>query len=367
MIREGVGPDGFSFSTVLSGLAASEHLASGLQVHAQLVKSVCGATDVCVGNSLVEMYMKNKALESGTKAFVEMPRRDVVSWTEMAAGCLHCGEPARAIGVLGRMMLDGIVPNNYTFATAANACALLACLSEGKKVHGYVVKLGEGSDVGVNNALIDMYAKCGSVSSAHEVFQAIRQRPVISWTAMIMGFAQNGQAREAVKVFDDMLLTGIVPNQVTFICVLNACSQGGFVDEGWIYFSAMTDKFGVQPGEDHYACMVDLLGKAGQIEDAEELISRMPFRPGALVWQALLSACQLHGNYAAAQRAAEHALALEKEDPSTYLLFTRMLAGRHNWDGAGRLRGLMGDRDVMKLPGSAWLQPMPESNQACIA
>ncbi|KAM0840327.1 hypothetical protein ACQ4PT_059735 [Festuca glaucescens] len=366
MVREGAGPDGFSFSTVLSGLTADMDMAGGLQVHGQLVKSGFG-DDVCVGNSLVEMYMKNRALEFGARAFAEMPRRDVVSWTEMAAGWLHCGEPAKAVGVLSPMMLDGIAPNNYTFATAANACATLTSLREGSKVHGYAIKLGESSDVGVNNALIAMYAKCGSASSAHMVFQSMRQRPVISWTTMIMGFSRNGQAREAVQVFDDMVLEGVAPNQVTFLCVFSACSQGGFVDEAWIYFSAMADKFGVKPGEDHYACMVDLLGKAGHIQEAEELISRIPFRPGVLVWQALLSVCQLHGDEGAAKRAAEHALALEKEDPSTYLLLSRTLAGRHNWDGAGKFRGLMGDRDVMKLPGSTWLESMPESNQACTA
>ena len=153
----------------------------------------------------------------------------------------------------------------------------------------------------------------------------------------------------------------------SFLCVLYACSQGGFVEEAWIYFTAMADKFGVEPGEDHYACMVDLLGKAGHIQEAEELISRMPFRPEVLVWQALLSACQLHGDEAAAKRAAERALALEKEDPSTYLLLSRTLADRHNWDDAERLRGLMGDREVMKLPGSTWLQSMPDMNQACAA
>ncbi|CAL5024758.1 unnamed protein product [Urochloa decumbens] len=353
MVREAVGADGFSFSTVLSGLAARASLSSGLQVHAQLVKSGFG-DDVYVGNSLVEMYMKSKCLVDGTRAFNEIRCKDVVSWTEMAAGCLHCGEPAKAIGIFSHMMLDGVMPNSYTFSTAANVCASLTDLNEGRKVHGYVIKLGDDSDVGVSNALIDMYAKCGSVSCAYKVFQSMQQRPVISWTAMIMGFAQNGLAREAVEVFDDMLLKGMTPNYVTLICVLYACSQGGFVDEGWIYFNAMEDKFGVQPREDHYACMVDLLGKADRIEEAEELISRMPFRPGVLVWQALLGASRLHGNEAAGRRAAKHALALEKDDPSTYMLLSNMLAGRYNWDSAGRVRGLMGDTEIMKLPGSSW-------------
>ncbi|KAF8769270.1 hypothetical protein HU200_006782 [Digitaria exilis] len=353
MAREGVGADGFSFSTVLSGVAARVSLASGLQVHSQLVKSGFG-DDVYVGNSLVEMYMKSKCLVDGTRAFNEIQSKDVVSWTEMAAGCLHCGEPAKAVDILSHMMIDGVMPNSYTFATVANACASLTDLDEGRKVHEYVIKLGYDSDVGVNNALIDMYAKSGSVSCAYKVFQSMQLRPVISWTAMIMGFAQNGLAREAVELFDNMLLKGVAPNYITLICVLYACSQGGFVDEGWIYFNAMEDKFGIRHGEDHYACMVDLLGKAGRIEEAEELVSRMPFRPGVLVWQALLGACRLHGNEAAGKRAAEHALALEKDDPSTYILLSNMLAGQHNWDNAGRVRGLMGDTEIMKLPGSSW-------------
>jgi pentatricopeptide repeat protein len=263
------------------------------------------------------------------------------------------------------MMLDGLMPNNYTFATSANVCASLTDLDEGRKVHGYVIKLGDDSNIGVNNALIDMYAKCGSVACAHKVFQSMQQRPVITWTAMIMGFAHNGRAREAVMVFDDMLLRSVAPNRVTLICVLYACSQGGFVDEGWIYFNAMEDKFGIQPGEDHYACMVDLLGKAGHIEEAEELISRMPFQPGVLVWQALLGACHRHGNEAVGRRAAEHALTLENDDPSTYMLLCNTLADQHDWDGARRVRGLMG-AEILKLPGSSWFQSMSDRNRACI-
>uniref|UniRef100_A0A0E0KWS3 Pentacotripeptide-repeat region of PRORP domain-containing protein n=1 Tax=Oryza punctata TaxID=4537 RepID=A0A0E0KWS3_ORYPU len=281
MAIEGVSADGFSFSTVLSGLAGSANMAAtGLQVHAQLVKSGF-VDDVCVGNSLLEMYMRNKQLESGTRAFTEMRHRDVVSWTELASGLLHCGEPAKSLRVVSDMILDGIWPNNYTIAAAASACAYLGSLNEGRKIHGYVIKLGGDSNVGVNNALIDMYAKCRSVTCAYKVFQSMQRRSVVSWTAMIMAFA-NGQAREAVKVFDDMLLEGIAPNHAAFYSVLYACSQGGFVEEGWIYFDAMADKFGVEPGEDHYACMVDLLTKAGRIEEAEELISRMPFHPGVL-------------------------------------------------------------------------------------
>uniref|UniRef100_A0A5B7C8U4 Pentatricopeptide repeat-containing protein n=1 Tax=Davidia involucrata TaxID=16924 RepID=A0A5B7C8U4_DAVIN len=361
MNREGVRPDNFTFASILTGLAALSHLCLGVQVHAQLVKSGHGS-ELCVGNSLVDMYLKNQNLVDGFKAFDEIPWKDVCAWTEMAAGCLNCGEPNKALGVIGEMREMGVKPNKFTLATALSACANLASLEEGKKVHGLRIKLGDDVDVCVDNALIDMYAKCGCMEGALGVFRAMDDRSVVSWTTMIMGCAQNGHAREALKIFDEMRLESVEPNYITFICVLYACSQGGFVDEGWKYLSSMTRDHGISPGEDHYACMVNLLGRAGRTKEAEELILRMPFQPGVLVWQTLLGACQVHGDMETAKHAAEHALDLDKEDPSTYVLLSNMFAGLSNWDGVGMLRELMETRDVKKMPGSSWI----EINRDCI-
>lgn len=356
MIREGVKPDEFTFATALTGLANLSLLEMGMQVHAHLVKSGYG-DEICVGNSLADMYIKNQKLVEGFKAFEEMHDKDVCSWTQMAEGCLHYGEPRKALAVIAQMKKMGVKPNKFTLATALNACANLASLEEGKAFHGLRIKLGSEVDVCVDNALLDMYAKCGCMDSAWGVFQSMDSRSVISWTTMIMACAQNGQSREALRIFDEMIreTSGVVPNYITFICVLYACSQGGFVDQGWKYFASMTKDYGILPGEDHYACMVNMLGRVGLIKEAEELIRGMPFQPGVLVWQTLLSACQVHGDVETGKLAAQHAIRQDKNDPSTYLLLSNMLAESSNWDGVAILRELMETRNVKKIPGSSWI------------
>lgn len=355
MNHEGVSPDHVTFGSILTGLAALGDLKMGVQVHGKLVKCGSGA-EICVGNSLADMYIKNQKLGDGFKAFQEMPLKDVCSWTQMAAGCLQCGEPSRALKVVAQMRKMGVLPNKFTLATALNACANLASLDEGKKVHGLRIKLGNDIDVCVDNALVDMYAKTGCMGDAWSVFQSMNDCSVVTWTTMIMGCAQNGQAREALEVFDKMILEGVEPNNITFICVLYACSQGGYIDEGWKYFASMIHDHGISPGEDHYACMVNLLGRAGHTQEAEELILEMPFQPGALIWQTLLGACQIHGDTETGKRAAKRALDLDRTDPSTYVLLSNMKAGICNWTGAGILRELMEFRDVRKIPGSSWIE-----------
>ncbi|KAF9613881.1 hypothetical protein IFM89_012429 [Coptis chinensis] len=365
MNHQGVVPDNFTFASVLTGLAAVSDLKLGLQVHAQLVKYGHGDEN-CVGNSLVDMYLKSKKLDDGLKAFSEMPFRDVISWTEMASGCLQCGVPKKALEVVEEMKSMGVRPNKFTLATALNACANLASLEDGKKAHGLRIKLGDKVDVCVENALLDMYSKCGYVDGAWTAFQLMKDRSVVSWTTMIMGFAQNGHAREALETFNKMRAERVQPNYITFICVLYACSEGGFIDEGWEYFSSMTADHGISPGEDHYACMVTLLGRAGKIKEAEELIRTMPFEPGVLVWQTLLGACRVHGDLETGKRAAQHALALDKEDPSTYILLSNIFADSSNWDGVGKLRELMETTSVRKIPGSSWIDLAARSSSSVL-
>lgn len=362
MNREAVQPDEFTFSSILTGLAETASLRHGLQVHAQLVKYGHG-DDTCVGNSLADMYLKNQSLPDGLKAFDEMPHRDVVSWTQMASGCVQCGDPASALRVLKGMMLAGVKPNRFTLATAFNACSSLVSLEEGRKTHALRIKLGEdAADLCVDNALIDMYVKCGCMEGAMAVFRSMRGRSVISWTTMIMGFAQNGLPREALGAFKEMISERVEPNYITFICVLYACSQGGLVEEGWEYLGSMARDHGVEPGEDHYACMVGLLGRAGRIAEAEALIESMPFRAGALVWQTLLAACRAHGDAETGKRAAERALAQDREDPSTYVLLSNIFAHLRDWNGVGRVRGLMESSEVEKVPGCSWIEVMGSSS-----
>ena len=356
MCCEGVKPDSFAFSGVLAGLAAlGDGTGMGMQVHGQLVK--CGHGDeVCVGNSLVDMYLKSGSLEEGIRTFDEMAERNVCTWNQMAAGCLNCGKPGKALEFINEMRKTGVRMNKFTLATALTACANLASLEEGKKAHGLRIKLENDVDVCVDNALLDMYAKCGSMDDALQVFGTMEAPSVVSWTTMIMGFAQNGQERKALEIFDEMRAEDKAPNYITFICVLYACSQGGLINEGWEYFSSMEQDHGISPGEDHYACMVDMLGRAGRIKEAYELIRRMPFQAGVMVWQTLLGACRVHGDVETGLIAAKQALSLDKDDSSTYVVLSNMFADGRNWKGVGSLRELMETRDVKKMPGSSWIQ-----------
>lgn len=363
MISEGKVPDAFTFASVLTGLAELLDSEMGVQVHAKLVKSGHGR-EMCVGNALVDMYLKNRKLVEGFKAFEEIPLHDVSSWTQMATGCLNCGEPNEALKVIGEMRRKGVKPNKFTLATAFNICANLTSLEEGEKVHGLRIKLGREVDVCVENALLDMYAKCGCMSSALRVFRSMDECSIVSWTTMIMGFAQNGCANEALEIFDEMRMKRVDPNFITFICVLYACSQGGFVDKGWEYFSLMSSQYDIAPGEDHYACMVSLLGRSGHMKEAEELILGMPFQPSVLVWQTLLGACRLHGDMDTAKRAAERALVLDKTDPSAYVLLSNTFASSNNWDSVGMLRELMDGKDVKKIPGSSWIELDRDQSQS---
>ncbi|KAK8915994.1 Pentatricopeptide repeat-containing protein [Platanthera zijinensis] len=353
MIQEGTKPDEYTFSSILTGLATNLNSKNGLQVHTQLIKHGFGG-DVCAGNSLVDMYLKNRNLTDAFKAFDEMPQRDVASWTQIAAGFLHSGQPSEALKTINLMKEKGITPNKFTLATELNACSSLTSVEDGKKAHGLRIKLGDDVDECVDNALVDMYSKCGSMKDASSVFSSMRVRSVISWTTIIMGFAQNGFAREAIGAFEKMLDSNSKPNHITFICLLYACSQGGFVDEGWDFFTSMAEDYGISPGEDHHCCMVDLLGKAGRLKEAEGLILGMTSQPSPIVWQTLLGACRLHGDVDMGRRAAERVLALQGKDSSTYVLLSNMLAKSSNWDGVKRVRELMGYSEVHRVSGSSW-------------
>nr|GMD37930.1 pentatricopeptide repeat-containing protein At2g13600-like [Ipomoea batatas] len=229
-------------------------------------------------------------------------------------------------------------------------------LMQGEKLHGLRIKLEYDIDVCVDNALLDMYAKCGCMDGAFMVFKSMNERTIVSWTAMIAGYAQNGCPKEALEIFHEMRSRGVEPNVITLICVLYACSQGGLIDEGWSIFSSMSREYGIVPIQDHYACMVNLLGRAGRIKEAEELILGMPYQPGLLVWQTLLGACVLHGDTETAKRAAEKALNINKNDPATYVLLSNTFASLHHWENVGNLREIMESRDVKKVPGSSWLE-----------
>eukprot|EP01018_Ginkgo_biloba_P010381 Gb_31374 [translate_table: standard] len=360
----GVKPNHYTFTSVLSACGCLAVMEKGKQVHAHAVKTGFESV-VSVENSLIDMYAKCGSIEHARQVFDRMHKRNLVSWNGMIAGYTQArysykdfnffchGE--EALKLLSKMQREGMKLDFFTFASVLTACASLAALEQGKQIHTHVIKTGLESDVSVASALVTMYAKVGSIEGAHTVFSQMTERNVVSWTAMITGYAQHGKAKDALQLFEEMKLAGVKANHITFIGVLFACSHVGLVHEGQRYYNSMIKDHGIMPSMDHYACMVDLFGRAGHLDEAVRIINKMAFEPGALVWRTLLGACRIHGNIDLAKHAAECLLELEPEDDATYVLLSNVYAAAGKWDDVVKVRKMMKDRGVIKEQGRSWI------------
>uniref|UniRef100_UPI0040747504 Synthetic PPR-DYW protein n=1 Tax=synthetic construct TaxID=32630 RepID=UPI0040747504 len=355
MQQEGIKPSEFTFCSVLSACASLGSLEMGKQIHGYVIKSGFESI-VFVGNALIDMYAKCGSIEDARKVFDEMPERTVVSWTAMISGYAQNGQSEEALELFREMQREGVKPDEVTLPSVLSACANLGALEQGKQIHAYVIKSGFESDVFVGSALIDMYAKCGSIEDARKVFDKMPERDVVSWNAMIAAYAQHGHGKEALQLFQQMQQEGVKPSEVTFTSILSACSHAGLVDEGHHYFESMSPDYGITPRVEHYGCMVDLLGRAGRLDEAEDLIKSMPFQPNVVVWGTLLGACRVHGDVERGERAAERILELDPESAAPYVLLSNIYAAAGRWDEAAKVRKLMKERGVKKEPGCSWIE-----------
>eukprot|EP01018_Ginkgo_biloba_P022537 Gb_14902 [translate_table: standard] len=355
MQRTDTKPNHYTFASVFSACASLRALGQGQQVHAHIIKAGIEA-DVCAGTALVSMYSKCDSIQKACKVFEKMYKRNVVSWTTMITVYSHDGLGEEALKLFCQMQQAGLKPDLFTFAIILKACASLASLEQGKRIHAQIVKTSLETDIFVGSALVDMYAKCGSIEEASNVFNKLIRRDVASWNAMIAGYAQNGFGKEALQLFEQMQQTGLKPNYITFIGVLSACSHVGLVDEGRYYFDSMSRDHGITPTTEHFACLVDLLARAGHLDEAEIFINGMPFQPSAFVWRTLLGACRVYGNLHLGKRAAEHVFEMEPEDDATYVLLSNIYAGAGMWDNVAKVRNMMKVKGVKKEPGRSWIE-----------
>eukprot|EP01018_Ginkgo_biloba_P024259 Gb_34736 [translate_table: standard] len=344
-----------TFASVLGACIGPESLQQGRQLHAQVIKTTF-MSDVPVGNALVTMYAKCGTMEDACKRFGEMVERDLVTWNAMVAGYSQIGYGEVALKLFYKMQGIGMRSDQFTFTSVLRTCASLADLERGKQVHVQIIKTGYASDLSVGNAFITMYAKCGTIYDALKVFDRLTYRDTVSWNAMIAGYAQHGLCSEALYLFEQMQHAGIKPNQITFVAVLSACSHVGLVDEGRHYFVSMSLDHHIVPSAEHYACMVDLLGRAGHLDEAENFMNEMPFGPSALVCRTLLGACRVHGNVKIAKCAAECLFELDPKDAATYVTLSNIYAAAGRWDDAIEVRKMMKDRGVKKEPGFSWIE-----------
>eukprot|EP01018_Ginkgo_biloba_P007200 Gb_03578 [translate_table: standard] len=356
MHRAGIKPDKFTFPAIVLGVSTNrDTLEQSEAVHAHIIK-VGFELDVFVGSTLVTMYAKCGNIDLAEDVFNSMHKPDMALWSAMVTAYAQNGYGEEALKFFCKMQQAGSKPDQFIYSSVLGGCASLAALAEGKQLHAHTIISGFASDLPTNNALLTMYAKCGCIEYAQEVFNRMSERNVISWNAMIAGCAQHGHGSHALQLFRQMQQIGMKPDYITFIGLLSACSHVGLVDEGLHYFYSMNENHGITPSLEHYACIVDLLGRAGRLKEAEEFVNKMPFQPTASVWGTLLGACRIHDNMELGKRAAECLLKLEPEDTATYVLLSNIYAASGRWGDVANVRKLMKDRGVKKDPGCSWIE-----------
>lgn len=383
--RLGTVPSNSSFTSSLFACANTGALEMGRQIHGLTIKtgsqfnsyvgnglismyarcknmedvsqvfSTMRAKDIVSWNSLIAGLSQNYMLNDARNAFERMPKRDAVSWTAMISAYVQAGHGNEALELFLGMLGSGTKPNASTITSLLSTCANLGATKLGKQIHGLCFKIGLDLDLFVGNALTTMYFKCGCID-AFWVFDDMPQRDVVTWNAVLAGCAQHGFGKEAIEIFEQMKYEGALPNHISFVGLLCACSHAGLVDEGWHYFNSMSRDYGIMPSEGHYACMVDLLGRAGHLYEAEAFIENMPIEPDSVVWGALLGACRIHQNVEVGRRVAERLFQLEPQNSGNYVLLSNIYASIGMWDEVGEVRKLMKDRGVTKEPGFSWIQ-----------
>lgn len=348
--------DDFTIPSILNCFASSRtEMKIASSAHCLIVKTGY-ATYKLVNNALVDMYAKRGIMDSALKVFEGMIEKDVISWTALVTGNTHNGSYEEALKLFCNMRVGGIYPDQIVTASVLSASAELTLLEFGQQVHGNYIKSGFPSSLSVNNSLVTMYTKCGSLEDANVIFNSMEIRDLITWTCIIVGYAKNGKAKDSLQSYDLMISSGITPDYITFIGLLFACSHAGLIEEAQRYFDSMRTVYGITPGPEHYACMIDLFGRSGDFVKAEELLHQMEVEPDATVWKAILAASRKHGNIENGERAAKTLMKLEPNNAVPYVLLSNMYSAAGRQDEAANVRRLMKSRNISKEPGRSWVE-----------
>ncbi|KAI4331409.1 hypothetical protein MLD38_029599 [Melastoma candidum] len=390
MRQDDVTPLSFTFTAVFKACSSAPGLPLGAQFHSQAIIFGGFDSDLYVGNSLIDMYVKSGIFDCARRVFDEMPLRDVISWTTLIAAYTKAGDmgsaeglfqsfpekdevawtamvtgyaqnasPYKALTLFEEMHELGIAVDWVTIVGVVSACAQLGVVKYANWVRRISEELGcgPGDNVVVGSGMIDMYSKCGNVEEAYRVFELMRERNVFTYSSMIAGFAMHGRANLALDLFEKMVNnTDIKPNKVTFIGVLTACSHGGMIEKGKKLFASMKDVYDVVPDADHYTCMIDMFGRAGHLDEALRLAETMTAKPHGGVWGAILGACRIHKNPDVASIVARHLFELEPDNVGNYILLSNIYSSSGRWDEVSELRKLMRERKMSKKPGYSWFE-----------
>ncbi|PNT64803.1 pentatricopeptide repeat-containing protein At3g24000, mitochondrial [Brachypodium distachyon] len=354
MLKGRFKPNGFTFASLLKAVGAYADSGIGGQIHALAVK--CDwHEDVYVGSALLDMYARCGKMDMATAVFDKLDSKNGVSWNALISGFARKGDGETALMVFAEMQRNGFEATHFTYSSIFSALAGIGALEQGKWVHAHMIKSRQKLTAFVGNTMLDMYAKSGSMIDARKVFERVLNKDLVTWNSMLTAFAQYGLGKEAVSHFEEMRKSGIYLNQISFLCILTACSHGGLVKEGKHYFD-MIKEYNLEPEIEHYVTVVDLLGRAGLLNYALVFIFKMPMEPTAAVWGALLAACRMHKNAKVGQFAADHVFQLDPDDSGPPVLLYNIYASTGHWDAAARVRKMMKATGVKKEPACSWVE-----------
>uniref|UniRef100_A0A1D1XQD4 Pentatricopeptide repeat-containing protein At2g42920, chloroplastic n=1 Tax=Anthurium amnicola TaxID=1678845 RepID=A0A1D1XQD4_9ARAE len=386
MLRSPTPPQSLTFPSLFTAVAHLGFVEEGAQLHGMVIKLGL-AEDAYVRNSLVFMYgssgqltaasnlfegpasfdvvacnsmimalMRKGLVVAARNLFDDMPHRSVSTWSTVMSGYTRNGMFNETLGLFAEMQQAGIEPNACILVSLLGACAGLAAIEQGEWVHAFIEKNAIEVNPIILNGITNMYCKCGRLDKALGAFEASSMKVLSSWNCIISGLAVHGRWEEAARLFSQLQNVGLAPDDVTFVGILSACNHAGMVNEARKYFSMMTEMYAIEPTIEHYGCLVDALGRAGLLEDAEDLISKMPMKPDVPIWGSLLAACMNHGNIAMGARAAKRILELDPGDSGGYLLLAKAYARTGEYRDAINVRATMEEQRVRKKPGSSMIE-----------
>ncbi|KAI3704542.1 hypothetical protein L1987_74765 [Smallanthus sonchifolius] len=344
----------YTLAAVISSCANAAWIDLGEQFHAHVVHNGLMSC-MSVANSIMTMYSKCGKLHLSSMVFDEMTQKDIVSWSTIIGGNAQGGFGEEAFQYLSLMKKDGPKPNEFAFSSVLSVCGNLAILEQGMQLHAQCICVGLDHTAMVRSGLINMYSKCGSIKESLKIFNEAKHNDIVSWTAMINGYAEHGLSQQAIDLFKRFIEVGLRPDAVTFIGVLTACSHAGLVDLGFHYFNQIKN-YKLRLSKEHYGCMIDLLCRAGRLSEAKNMIINMPYSGDDVVWSTLLRACRLHGDVELGTHAAKRILEMDPNCASTHITLANLYSVKGKWREAAEVRRLMRTKGVIKETGWSWIK-----------
>ncbi|KAK2650569.1 hypothetical protein Ddye_018058 [Dipteronia dyeriana] len=356
MRKAGFNVDGRTLLSLLSACGCIQARNQGREIHGYAVRNSYRIYNKFLNNSLIQMYSDCNSMVDARRLFEGVQLKDTVSWNSMIAGYARNEDAVESLRLFCRMVMEGGRPDEVTVVAVLGACDQITALQFGMVVHSHIVKKGFNENNIVGTSLIDVYSKCGSLACSRNVFDEMPNKNLVSWSAMVSGYGIHGKGREAVSLFHEMVASDITPDEGVVTSVLSACSHAGLVIEGKEIFDRMAKDYNIKPGLAHYSCLVDLLGRAGQLDEAYKLIKTMEVNPTSDIWAALLSACRLHHNVELAEISSQKVFDMNPKAVGSYICLSNIYAAEKRWDDVERVRVMVRRKGFKKPPGCSFTE-----------